>query len=139
VSAITIVSTAPTKVDDVIPAASPVFAKVAVEVTSSPFGFKRVHVTTAVTAVAESPVVMMFKSETITVPVAVGAVLDEAGTEFVFEAPIVRIAALDGTTESIPKPNVATATSAMRLKVVFVDIFFLSFSREQEFPALGFG
>jgi len=49
------------------------------------------------------------------------------------------VAALAETTESIPKPSVATATSAMRLKVVFVDIFFLSFSREQEFPALGFG
>ena len=29
-------------------------------------------------------------------------------------------------TESIPKPNVETATSAMRLRVVFVDICFLS-------------
>jgi hypothetical protein len=48
-------------------------------------------------------------------------------------------AALDGATESIPKPNAATATSEIRLKVVFVDICFLSFSREQEFPALGFG
>ena len=32
----------------------------------------------------------------------------------------------DGTTESIPKPKAATATSAMRLKFVFVDICFLS-------------
>jgi hypothetical protein len=48
-------------------------------------------------------------------------------------------AALDGTTESIPKPNEATATSAMRLKVVFVDICFLSISRALEFPDLGFG
>jgi hypothetical protein len=48
--------------------------------------------------------------------------------------------AFAGATEvKTPKPKAATATSAMRLKVVFVDIFFLSFSREQEFPVLGFG
>jgi len=38
-----------------------------------------------------------------------------------------------------PKPKAATATSAMRLKVVFVDICFLSISRTLEFPGLGFG
>ena len=31
-----------------------------------------------------------------------------------------------GATERTPRPNAATATSAMRLKVVFVDILFLS-------------
>jgi hypothetical protein len=46
--------------------------------------------------------------------------------------------ACDGPTESIPKPKAATATSAMRLKVVFVDICFLSISRVREFPDLGF-
>jgi hypothetical protein len=45
----------------------------------------------------------------------------------------------DGTTERRPKPKAATATSATRLKVVFVDICFLSISQEQEFPALGLG
>ena len=40
----------------------------------------------------------------------------------------------DGTTESIPNPKAATATSAMRLKVVFVDICFLSISRTMEVP-----
>jgi len=44
----------------------------------------------------------------------------------------------DGTTESIPNPNEATATSATRLKVVFVDICFLSISRTREFPSIGF-
>jgi hypothetical protein len=34
--------------------------------------------------------------------------------------------ALDGATESNPRPKVATATSATRLNVVFVDICFLS-------------
>jgi len=36
------------------------------------------------------------------------------------------IAADEGATEKTPRPNAATATSAMRLKVVFVDILFLS-------------
>jgi len=48
-------------------------------------------------------------------------------------------AALAGATEvNTPKPNVATTTSATRLKVVFVDICFLSISQDQEFPELGF-
>ena len=42
------------------------------------------------------------------------------------------------TTESIPNPKAATVPSAMRLKVVFVDICFLSISQDQEFPELGF-
>jgi len=37
-----------------------------------------------------------------------------------------------------PKPNADTATSAMRLRSVFVDICFLSISQDQEFPELGF-
>jgi hypothetical protein len=48
-------------------------------------------------------------------------------------------AAVAETTESIPNPIDATATSATRLKVVFVDICFLSISQDQEFPELGFG
>jgi hypothetical protein len=46
-------------------------------------------------------------------------------------------AALEGATDSMPRPKAATATSAMRLKVVFVDICFLSISQDQEFPELG--
>jgi len=50
------------------------------------------------------------------------------------------VAALAGATEvKTPKPIAATATSAMRLKVVFVDICFLSISRSREFPPVGFG
>jgi len=49
-------------------------------------------------------------------------------------------AAVAGATEvRTPKPKAATATSAMRLKVVFVDICFLSISRSEEFPPVGFG
>jgi hypothetical protein len=47
--------------------------------------------------------------------------------------------AVEGTTESIPKPNAATATSATRLKVVFVDICFLSISRFSDDPSTGCG
>jgi hypothetical protein len=43
------------------------------------------------------------------------------------------------TDDRTPKPKAATATSATRLKVVFVDICFLSISRSREFPPLGFG
>jgi hypothetical protein len=44
----------------------------------------------------------------------------------------------EGAAENSPKPNADTATSAMRLRSVFVDICFLSISRVREFPALGF-
>jgi len=44
-----------------------------------------------------------------------------------------------GATEvNTPKPKAATVTSATRLKVVFVDICFLSVSRSREFPSFGF-
>jgi len=70
--------------------------------------------------------------------------LGRVGLVTVIEAILALVAtspapALEGATESIPKPREATATSATRLKVVFVDICFLSISRDQEFPALGFG
>jgi hypothetical protein len=54
-------------------------------------------------------------------------------------AQVVGFAAFEGTDDKRPKPREATATSAMRLKVVFVDICFLSISRSEEFPPLGFG
>jgi hypothetical protein len=54
-------------------------------------------------------------------------------------AQVVGFAAFEGTDDKRPKPREATATSAMRLKVVFVDICFLSISRSREFPPLGFG
>jgi hypothetical protein len=48
-------------------------------------------------------------------------------------------AAEAGTVDSKPNPIADTATSAMRLRSVFVDICFLSISQNQEFPDLGFG
>jgi hypothetical protein len=43
-------------------------------------------------------------------------------------------AAEEGATERTPRPNAATATSAIRLKVVFVDICFLSVVDIETFP-----
>jgi hypothetical protein len=43
-------------------------------------------------------------------------------------------AADEGATERTPRPNAATATSAIRLKVVFVDILFLSVVVKRTFP-----
>jgi hypothetical protein len=63
------------------------------------------------------------------VPVA-GAVVAE-----IFHCPE---SALDGATATRLRPNAATATSAMRLIVVFVDICFLSISRVRVFPDPGF-
>ncbi len=46
--------------------------------------------------------------------------------------------AVAGETDvNTPNPNAATTTSATRLKVVFVDICFLSISRSREFPSFG--
>jgi len=48
---------------------------------------------------------------------------------------LVGATAFAGTTADIvPKPNTATTTSAMRLKVVFVDIYFLSLVDSRAFP-----
>jgi hypothetical protein len=43
----------------------------------------------------------------------------------------------EGTRDRRPKPIAATVTSAMRLKVVFVDICFLSISRFSDDPRSG--
>jgi hypothetical protein len=53
-------------------------------------------------------------------------------------AHVVGFAAFEGTDDKRPKPREATATSATRLKVVFVDICFLSISRSREFLPFGF-
>jgi hypothetical protein len=53
-----------------------------------------------------------------TVPVVAAGVLTETA--------VIAAAALAGATETRPKPNADTATSAMRLRSVFVDICFLS-------------
>jgi hypothetical protein len=68
---------------------------------------------------------------------ATGVRLVEAVMLFRFEIPSNVRAAEAGTVDKTPIPKAATATSAMRLIVVFVDICFLSISRVREFPVLG--
>jgi hypothetical protein len=62
-----------------------------------------------------------------------------SSTNAVTAAASALLAANAGTVDIKPKPREATATSAMRLRSVFVDICFLSISRDLEFPELGFG
>ena len=68
---------------------------------------------------------------------ATGAWFVETAIDVMYSVLNALCAAEDGAVESTPKPNAATVTSAMRLKVVFVDICFLSISRSREFPSFG--
>jgi hypothetical protein len=84
-------------------------------------------------------------NDTTTVPRSLVVAVSAALVCTVAEAGAVKLArkspaaAFEGATDNKPKPNADTVTSAMRLKVVFVDICFLSISRSEEFPPLGFG
>jgi len=71
---------------------------------------------------------------------ATGAAFVDTEIEVMLFVPAATVRAAEaGTVDNTPRPKAATATSAMRLKVVFVDICFLSISRSEEFPLLGFG
>jgi hypothetical protein len=69
-----------------------------------------------------------FRSATISAAPVAGVAAVAAATELVITNEFVGTGRAEaGTTELIrPKPNAATVTSEIRLKVVFVDIFFLS-------------
>ncbi len=72
--------------------------------------------------------------------VIVVAVATRAGATVTDEIDVASLSdAVAGTVESRPNPIADTATSAMRLRSVFVDICFLSISRSEEFPPFGFG
>ena len=71
--------------------------------------------------------------ESVVTPVVETTVIDE-----VFSANDVATALAGATDVKTPKPNAATVTSATRLKVVFVDICFLSLSRSRECLPVGF-
>jgi len=73
--------------------------------------------------------------ETVMVSPTAAAVVDNVPIDIV---PVAALAAGIAMTDKSPPINAATATSAMRLKVVFVDICFLSISRSREFPSFGF-
>ena len=91
------------------------------------------------TAVATAPA--RLASETpvklTVVDTATAVVADDAVAPSVIMS--AEFAAFEGATDITPKPNAATATSATRLKVVFVDICFLSISRLSDDPSAGFG
>jgi hypothetical protein len=61
---------------------------------------------------------------------ATGAASVDTEIDVMLFVPATMVRAADaGTEDNTPRPKAATATSAMRLKVVFVDIFFLSISQ----------
>jgi hypothetical protein len=73
------------------------------------------------------------------VPTRAGLVSAVAEIAVIAASSCADVSALEGATDIEPRPKAATATSATRLKVVFVDICFLSISRSEEFPPVGFG
>ncbi len=66
--------------------------------------------------------------ETVTVPAVVESAFAIVAVPFaaVSEIDVFKIVAFEGTELRTPRPKAATATSAIRLKFVFVDICFLS-------------
>jgi hypothetical protein len=115
---------------------------VAADVTAVPFGSVNTKVVTNVPAPVDA-VELSKRFTEIGVPAAPGVipaaptVLAAEVVSVIDQAPAIS-AALAETVETIPKPNAATATSAMRLKTVFVDICFLSISRFSDDPSPGF-
>ena len=91
----------------------------------------------ATTKVSVSIVLVLNVTGIETVVVSPTTARPEVGVPIVI-VPVAALAAGTAVTDKSPPINAATATSAMRLKDVFVDIIFLSTSQEQEFPALGF-
>jgi hypothetical protein len=88
-------------------------------------------------AVIRNTATFFVSSEVSSAPTAViDVVLNDK--EFVNVLAVVSAAVAGATEDKTPNPNAATVTSAMRLKVVFVDICFLSISRTREFPSFGF-
>jgi hypothetical protein len=99
-----------------------------------PAGFDTTVKVTVAVSLAAIAVCVIVTGTTVATPTRLGPNVPTVTAE------VVTAAAFEGTAETIPKPKAATATSAMRLKVVFVDICFLSISREIRtirVPALG--
>jgi len=90
---------------------------------------------TTIVSLAAMAAAVLIVTGTVTVsPTRAVGIVPTAIDEIVLPVPA---AAVAGTADNPPNPSATTATSAMRLKVVFVDILFLSVSREWEFPSLG--
>jgi hypothetical protein len=121
-----------------------------VEVTSAETGVAALAVENEVAAGDETTRAIMLRVSVIAKPVGklnvTGMICSTpARAPVTFATVIDDGLATDGTAEAgttevrTPIPKAATATSATRLKVVFVDICFLSISRSREFPPVGFG
>jgi hypothetical protein len=93
---------------------------------------------TAAVAVIVSDVASVSRNDNETATVAVSLIVAVAVVALNVSASDCTAADAGATDVRTPRPNAATATSAMRLKVVFVDICFLSISRSREFPSVGF-
>jgi hypothetical protein len=89
------------------------------------------HEVNAIVVVIVSAVVKI--PDTVWVTVAAVPILTEVEAVATVDAKPAG-AAFDGATDITPKPNAATVTSAMRLKVVFVDICFLSIVDSRTIP-----
>jgi hypothetical protein len=98
-------------------------------VTVSPLGLYTVYVTVNVSAAAVIAAVFMFRFRLIAAPLGNGVSASPANVpleEAVAKVTAEVVAEAGDTAAVVPKANAATMTSAMRLNVVFVDIFFLS-------------
>ena len=89
--------------------------------------------------VSESDTNVMVCTAELPLSPATGVRFVDAVMLFTFEIPLRLRAADAGTVDKTPIPKAATATSAMRLIVVFVDICFLSISRFSDDPRSGLG
>jgi hypothetical protein len=100
--------------------------------------------TPTIVAVMVSPAASGALSPAMSVVVILNSAVPEAPppttvTEVVSSEKDPIAAAFAGATDdNTLRPKAATATSVTRLKVVFVDICFLSISRSREFPSFGF-
>jgi len=103
------------------------------------FEFVGAEVTRATTVTVSVPRVTPAGSVKVTGTYDIVPGTKPAGVAIEIAVGVASIAKAGATEVTTPNPNEATATSAMRLKVVFVDICFLSISRSREFPPVGFG
>jgi hypothetical protein len=95
------------------------------------------EITRAMTVIVSVPMAVPAGSVNVTGIVLLCPGTNTLGVPTVTEVPARCTAVAGATEDKTPRPKAATATSATRLKVVFVDICFLSISRTEEFPQLG--
>jgi hypothetical protein len=114
-----------------VPAGDPSSFAFTVQTSTAPYlsATFKVIVAPLVQVVAAASTKVTEKVPLATVPLAEADIVP-----VVDEAVNVVATACAGTIDNRPKPNADTATSAMRLRSVFVDIFFLSLVELRNFP-----